>query len=467
MKLFSQGKLWQKDWKGRKRNMTKRNMVRVVSYTLCAFALVCGIAISQFSKAQRYEEQMEQNYQRAFYDLVDYVKEVDVTLEKSRYSSSTQRVADMAGQIWAQAEGAKASLGQLPLSDTQLDNLSRFLSQVGDYSYVLAQKLVDGETLTEDENEMLQKLSDYCNTLNQALQNMEERMNNGRLSVGEIKTMALGGEESLSAFSTSFQNVETEFSEYPSLVYDGPYSDHMAQRESVLLKNYKEVTEEEARQKAAQLLGVEPDQLEGSEGLRGTIATYGFTYTAEDEVTSVEISKQGGWPLYFLNSRAAGAPIYSHERAKEIAAEFLAAHGYENMKESYAIEKDGILVVNFASTQGDYICYPDLVEVGVALDTGEVAFLEGSSYLMNHCKRKIPTPKLTLAQAQNNLHEDLTVLKTAHAVIPTDSGGEKFVYGFLCQNEKKQKYLVYLNTQTGEEEDMLLLIQDEKGSLTM
>jgi hypothetical protein len=45
------------------------------------------------------------------------------------------------------------------------------------------------------------------------------------------------------------------------------------------------------------------------------------------------------------------------------------------MKESYYINQGGVLTINFAYMDGDFVCYPDLIKVGVAMDDGEIVSL--------------------------------------------------------------------------------------------
>lgn len=76
-------------------------------------------------------------------------------------------------------------------------------------------------------------------------------------------------------------------------------------------------------------------------------------------------------------------------------------------------------------------CYPDLVKVGVALDTGDVVSFESEGYLMNHGDRTLPAPAVSEAEAAAQVDGSLTVLAHQLALIPT--GGE---YEVLCHEFK-------------------------------
>lgn len=51
------------------------------------------------------------------------------------------------------------------------------------------------------------------------------------------------------------ENVEESFREYPTLIYDGPFSEHIENQQSQMLANEPEITGEEARKRAEEFLG--------------------------------------------------------------------------------------------------------------------------------------------------------------------------------------------------------------------
>ena len=53
------------------------------------------------------------------------------------------------------------------------------------------------------------------------------------------------------------------------------------------------------------------------------------------------------------------------------------------------------------------------------------------------------------------------------AIIPTEGGREKYCHEFLCQTEDGDRYLMYVNAQTGRQEKILILLEDESGTLTV
>ena len=88
------------------------------------------------------------------------------------------------------------------------------------------------------------------------------------------------------------------------------------------------------------------------------------------------------------------------DAALEKAAEFLGAHGCRGMKESYHILKDHVLTVTYCAEQNGVMCYPDMVKLAVAMDTGEMLRFDAEAYLTSHAERDLPEPAVSEEDAR-------------------------------------------------------------------
>ena len=137
------------------------------------------------------------------------------------------------------------------------------------------------------------------------------------------------------------------------------------------------------------------------------------------------------------------------------------------MVESYSIDQGNVLTVNFAAAQDGVVCYPDLVKVSVALDNGRIVGFESQGYLMNHHSRALPSPAVGLGEAQNRVGAGLSILSHRLALIPTSGENEVLCHVFKCRDAEGGHVLVYVNAQTGQEERILILLEDESGTLAI
>lgn len=431
-------------------------------------ALVWGFTASKNAKAL--EITTENQYNRAFYDLVEYVDNIDTLLSKAQLTKSPSQLAKLSSDIFRQSAEAKSCLGQLPTSQVQLDNTSKFLSQVGDYTYVLSQSMINGEEISQEEYDNLASLNEYASNLKKSLSDIQTRIYSGEVKIsadqkhpsGEIVADAAGGD-----IFTDLENVEKSFEEYPSLIYDGPFSEHIENRESVMLKNASDISQEEALNRAEAFLG---DMGNGLifEGLseNTAIQSYTFRKDTDDGQISISITKKGGFVLSYLNSRMTNEENLTIEQAQEKASQFLQENGFYSMQSSYYDKSGGVATLNYAYMQDNVTCYSDLVKVKVALDTGEIVGVETNGYLMNHTQRDLAQPKLSEDEARSKISTGLDVTSAGMALVPKDSMREVLCYEFKGSFNGKN-FIVYVNADNGREEEIFLLIETEEGILTI
>ena len=155
------------------------------------------------------------------------------------------------------------------------------------------------------------------------------------------------------------------------------------------------------------------------------------------------------------------------EEAVASARDYLDSLGYKNMENTYYILQDNCIVINFAYKEGDYICYPDLIKVRVSLSDGSVQDIDASGYIRNHKDRSVPVPQYDINERKSLVPDNLKILSEGNAVIPSYGKKELFCFEYKCENEDGRHYVVYVGTQSGKQENILILIEDENGTLAI
>lgn len=451
--------------------MEKTRSIHVWLYSVLIAGLIAALiwGFTASKSANALELSSENQYNRAFHELVGYVDNIDTMLSKSQLTKSPAQLAKLSSDIFRQAAEAKSCLGQLPTSQVQLDNTSKFLSQVGDYTYVLSQSMINGDSISQEEYDNLASMNEYASSLSETLSEIETRLYNGELRITDIKN-SRGGTVADAAGGNileDLENVEKSFEEYPSLIYDGPFSEHIENRESVMLKNSDDISQEEALKKAEEFLEADADSLV-FESLSENTAIQAYTFISDNngEQISVSVTKKGGFILSYLDSRASNGERLDIDAATEKASDFLQKNGFYSMQSSYYEKSGGIATINFAYVQDNVTCYSDLVKVRVALDTGDIVGMEAKGYLMNHTERELSAPKLTMEDAHSKISTGLEVSGTKLALVPKDSMREVLCYEFKGAFNGKN-FIIYVNADNGREEEIFLLIESEEGILTI
>lgn len=436
--------------------------------------VILGLAIwgfQQFRQIRSLKVRVENNYNRAFHELVDYVDDIDTLLQKSMLVSSPAQLSTISSELFRETSAAKACLGQLPISEIQLENTEKFLSQIGDYTYVLSQNVIYNEQISEEDYQNLEAMGEYAKSLNKNLSDMQADVYDGTINFGTIAEKGVRHltktAEAASSDLSGFETVEKEFQEYPSLIYDGPFSEHIETAKPAMLENEREISAEEAKTLARQFLGDKGSQLtESGTSENSNMDFYSFRAADDNHEIIISVTKKGGHVLYYLDSRAVGQEQLNVEQATQKARQFLNSRGYTSLKNSYYEKTNGVATINFAYEQGGVICYSDLLKVKIALDNGEVLGLEAKGYIMNHKQRDLKTPSVTEEQAKAVINTHLAVEDGNLALIPKDSLREVLCYEFTG-NFNGSNFIIYINAENAREEKILMLIESEDGILTV
>lgn len=428
-----------------------------------------GVAIAKYRSGANLERQLNDVYTRSFLQLVDCVNDIDTSLAKGVVSNSPTVLNDLSNDIYRKATFAQANLGELPISHVEIDNTSKFLSQVGDYTYSIAQKSLKGETISTKEKDQMANLSKYATTLTQTLYSLQTQLYSGNLTfdISGNGNQALAKEDEQLNIGTSMEGIEKDFEEYPSLIYDGPFSDHIDKISSKLLKNSNEITKQHAQSIAEEFLD-NPQKITYRGDGNSNIKTYIFSAaTNSNDDAYIEITKKGGRVLYMLKNRNVSKRELNINDAIKKGSEMLEKHKFYSMRESYWDIKNNIATINYAYVQDNITMYPDLVKIKVALDNGEILGFESQGYIMAHEDvRNIQNINLTLDEARSKVSESIVIEKEGMAYIPKNNKSEVLCYEFKGSFNNKT-YIIYINAETGNEEEILILLENGEGMLTI
>lgn len=452
------------DWKDRLRD---RHMLTLV---VTLIAIIVALGLYTYKKQRDYRQASENAYNLAFFELVDYVDSVEVYLAKSLVSNTPEHGAETLTYVWREANLAQSYLARLPINSTELENTSKFLNQVSDYSYALSRKNIDNQPLTQQELDNLKELHQYSVDLKNTLNQLSEDLNNGRISWGELtkKASPVFAQEVSNISKESFSNLEENFHEYAGLIYDGAFSEHMTNPERKGLTG-EEIDEETAKQRAIEIIGQDTIKEINSNGLtqNANIQCFDFSVTRNDGDSAwISISQKGGHVVLYNSNREVRAEVLTQEQANEIGQKFLETRGIYNMKPTYYLKQNGIVTINYAYTQENVTVYPDLIKLKIALDDGEILGMETSGYLNSHTKRTFATPKISQEEARSKINKNLEITSEGLAMIPTEYQTEILCWEFKGNVEDRQ-FLVYINVETGKEEDVLVILETPNGTLTM
>lgn len=438
-------------------------------------ALILIIILALFSvylksKNNELEQTINNSYSQSFYELIEYVDNVETLLTKAQISSTPEYSAKTLTEVWRESNLAESCLAKIPIRNNSLSNAVKFLNQVSDYSYTLSRETIENQRLSDEQLNNIKMIQENCKTLNDTLSQLESDMVVGGISWKELvkeDNNALFAQEVANLSQEGFSNIEKNLQDYEGLIYDGPFSEHMTSPEPKGLGT-EEYSEDKAREVVYQYIRKDVIRNLTYNGLvEGNIVAHSFTAELNNgEVMYINITKLGGHVLWMNYNKQVMDESINIDEAKKYAKIFLDNHGYSNMKESYFSSQDGIATINFAYTQNGVVCYPDLIKVKVALDTGEIVGMETAGYLNSHKDRSIESPKLTAEEARKIINTNINIVSENLAIIPTEWSSELLVYEYKGQIDD-QNFIIYINANNGKEEDVFLIIDSPNGQLAI
>jgi germination protein YpeB len=440
----------------------KKNFIRAISFLSVACVVLTVSTVVYANKASKYKFATEIAYERALSELCESLDNITVSLQKGTYSSTGKMLSDIGDDLTRQASCAKVSLSQLTDKNIRSDEIYKFLSQIGDFTAAVARN-TDKLSLSVNQKENMKELLAFSRSLSENLGKIRDDSVNGEIVREKVTDTLTPTEDLPKTFSDSMTDIQQNLADYPTLIYDGPFADNVLNKSGgKMLKTLDEITREEARKTAGEILGATPESLREEVDVNSQTELYCFS---KGEV-GIALTKRGGMLCYMINPRDVGEETISSKEGIKRAKKFLEKMGYKSMRDTYYSVYDGVCTINFAYSKDGIIHYSDLIKVSVALDSGEVLSADARGYLTNHTKRDIYEESLTLEDAEKIISDDLEILSENSVVIPLETGKEAYCFEFRCKDNKDQQVLIYIDKVTGEERDILLLLYADGGMLT-
>ena len=374
-------------------------------------------------------------------DIVAAMADIEVNLSKLLVVSGARQSVELLGETALLAQHVESGLAHMDAGEQTTGSAMKFAGQMGQYSLALAAQVSGGGIISGSDEKQIESMRRTCRALGE------------QLAQGQTANAADPlGEDGQSVI------------EYPSLIYDGPFSDGRTDGKTLGLTGER-LTRQQAREAAARYAGVTASQVTDAADSGGRFEAFGFTADTPDGKIAVQVTGQGGHLLWMMPEQAAFTARYSQEECLQNARVYLADVGFGQMEPCFVQQYDGMVVANFAAVQDGVTLYPDQVKVQVSMDSGRVVGAECSQYLANHTRRTDIVPTVDVLQAREMVSGRLSVKSERLCVIPQDED-ETLCWGFEC-TDGAADYWVFVNAKTREIEQILRVITTNQGEAAL
>ena len=419
-----------------------------------AGALVLGMSLAVNGVLIRRNRELAVNLQmqrqREMADVADAMSDIEINLQKLIVAAGAAQSVGLLSDTAVLAQMVESGLSRLPLhADTAADTI-RFAGQMGQYAMTLATQVSAGGMLSGEDERQLAALLAACRALNSYLSENQ----------ASIYAMPAG---SAAAFLPE-GGTDQPAIDYPSLIYDGPFSDGRTSGAPKGLTGER-IAREQAREIAARAAGTTADQVKDEADSGGAYEAFGFSAKTAQGNVNVQITGIGGHVLWMMPEQAEFAAKKDRETCLRAAKVWLADLGFGEMEACFVQEYDGMIVANFAAVQDGVLLYPDQVKVQVSMESGTVVGAECTQYLSNHHRREALEPGITIEQAKDMVSSKLEIRDVRLCVIPKGDS-ELLCWGFEGGHQGNT-YWVFIDAASGEAADILRVIDTSQGEMAL
>ncbi len=431
-----------------KKHLSKSNIALIlVSILFVGAVLGLGIPLALTLDCKKESERhISGIYQNNYYETLDCIQNIENNLSKANVIERDSLQQDIFNDIWKDCDVACSNIAKLSTQNKDLEKLIGILNQLGDYSYYLSKKIRDND-LDSKEQENIETFSKLMKEINTTFANINSNIQNGDLPDDFVAK--------LDSMTTDISKIDYASIDYPELIYDGPFSDALSDRETKFLKDKEEITKEQSIEKIKkQYKGASEIKYNGES--QGSIPSYNFTMKYNNLEAFVQISKQGGYTVLFDSYCHVTNPKIDEEEGEKKAEAYLKNLGYDDLKAVWVCNNNSTIYYNFAYHQDDVTIYPDLIKVKICAENGNLLGIEAQSYLYNHTERELPEKTMDNVTISHYIE----VTSKAYALVPTEWNTE-----ILCLEVTGRKndslYYIYYDIKTGRTEKILLVIDEE------
>ncbi len=354
-------------------------------------------------------------------------------LTRSAYATDSDMCDRICCEAYACAAAAESALSTLPFSTWELEQLSAYLNQAGDYAHSLCGQ---GEPFTDRQREELGELAARAEDFSETLLSLREQLENRALRMDSREQRLRNvGSEPLAPLSGELLSYEADFTPL-SLHYDGKYGAEQSSSGGGML------TEQEMQAAAADFASVPVEELQRESAYEGTDSRR--CYRAGDCYLCV--SRAG------VESMARDRVVYeealSREEARASAEQFLRKHGYGSLA-LWAEEQRGcVLVLRYVREQDGALCPDAGLSIGVALDDGSIFSFDATAFSR---ERVQVTWAVEEAEAQAALPEGLRLLESRRLILKSPGGSPVPVYAFSCRDASGRDVEICVRAETGKQ----------------
>lgn len=428
--------------------------------TLAVILLATLIAFFQLKADDKQNSStLEAVYASSYFTMVDGINNLQVDSSKFESLANTSLQRKSLKDMELDCQYVLSGLRVLPIEAENCMAATKFFNQINGVCEAYINKLDKGESLTTEEVGLITETGYVLGVIKEQFNAQNTSITRGGYSFIDASVFNSKG---INEFSNTLGSLKGESIDYPTMIFDGPFSASLEEKSVEGLSETeisKETAEEYVRNNVFK--GFDDVKIEYVEESDGDIATYSFNCELENVKYNAQITKREGKLLILSGYASAKDAVMGKDEAITLSEKYASQLGFEDVKCVWYEEGENIAFVNLAPIVNNIIYYPDLVKVKIDLGNQLILGFESKNYCLNHVDRSL-SAGLTKSQAQTVIGGDYNIQNVTLALIPMEDESEILTYEFKCEGIDGTYYF-YVNANTKVIEQTLKVV-DQNGT---
>ncbi|NLL42794.1 MAG: hypothetical protein GX251_05600 [Firmicutes bacterium] len=398
-----------------------------------------GFVVGQYYLHRLYQRQVEVSYRRALGEFGTHLGEIAAELGRARLAVSSKQKGLIAANLRRLIYAAQINMGELPLGEIQLERMSHLLDHVYEQTHVYFQGDMDTNAL----HSLYQQIDYVSHELGNLLIHKEQEF--PWVSWHEyFSTTAL-----VPGFMQALTAINDGLEEYRSTIRQGEIQGEMIGRQ-------------QAMEIARSFSGRADLSFQVTNETKGGIPAYTVEAIDDRARHVLEISQRGGRVLWMTVTplRAAqeddAKPILSLEEIVERGAEFLEQRGLGALHITDVQVLQNRATLTFVPTRDGILRYGEPLRVQVNTTDGSIIGFWATSFFaaQSRVHSEMAAAGEVAWKMEDRVQEGVEILDQKLALIQNERQ-EEVLTTRLGVKYGEDYYLIYLNLETGDEEQIV------------
>ena len=413
-------------------------MVKGLSYKLTRilFAIVLlgmGFMGGQIYLNRVYQRQVEISYRRALSEFATHFQGLTAEIGLARLAKSDKQRNLIGANLQRLVYAAQSNLGALPLGEMHLERIANLLDRVYDQTYSYVQGDFDLDYLEQIHGQI-----EYVN------QELKELLIHKEREFPWVSWHEyLSTKVAVPNFMQTLALINDELEEFKAPLRHGEIMG-------------ESISKEEALEAARVFSGREDLSFQVTNEAKGNLPSYTVEAKDGDARFIIEVSQRGGIVLWMSVAQEVRESNFTIEDMVERGVEFLRERGFPLLHVTDVQVLQNKATITFVPARDGVLRYTEPLKVQVSAGDGSIIGFWGILYHMAQSRQSSLSEVLqdVAWNIEDKVVQGIEILDQKLALILNEQQEETLVKRLGVQYQEEY-YLIYLNAETGEEEQIV------------